>query len=1328
MQPEGPLATTKRWLDNAGVFDDLAAAINDLCGGGDDPEGNALQLLDREVRQALETKLDGLAAKITLKAKSSPAVRDRRSTISGFDENDAGLRIIEEAHAKQRKEAAHAGALQLHGASGLPPAMWGISKAQFQEFVKAVKVAHQGGVIINTTPRGKEEYKQAVFDDPKVGPNMHQVNKWVIEEQRRHKTLPGVSYAVGKNLKTGGLRCALFFSHAWDEGIYEFAENALAAWPDDCEGAYICCLSNPQEEAIAKYVMGEVSISNLDRLMATDSGSVAGQSPFEKVLNATPPPKAMIMLANRNTPIHTRLWCVLEAHIARQRRIEMVRIAGRAIDLLVGKDGKDHVLKRLQLELDKSEDAAKEAATLAISKELEAVSPDERDKAKKKSEKHKEEVLKCKVELADAKLQVLLTPSNELIELKKATATEETDRKYIQAMIRPYERKITELIAELIRDNVCGVSSDHGDRDPMARGQDPLGSSSTSTISSTDPAPSHLKRQGSAEKHDVALSKTLSQLLRHDALEQGMKIDQNGWALLDDVLKYINKPKPAGGQYTEKNVRDVVDSSNSILNDAGASFELSRRFELREQKAGQKKPGTQIRAVRKHTMRIIDGPLGPLSLDEQTVKLSRSALLSSLEVLQLGRWMRSSPHATMLDLHERGESRDGPQTDRSDGLRQKLIKMVGCELARFSDDEQKEDTLKQLKSVWLDATDLPVKELKGTKKDLDGNAVKVDSVNLSEREIGYDSAVVIAALVRVNSSLTYLNLERNKLHEEGAADALIEGLSNLKLTRSTDNAMTRTAGLPILKVVNLLHNKLSNTAANKLAALGREKRIMVAGTMHDQQVLDLSGRELGHPDAILLACDMRISTCLTELKLASTGLDDAGAKEITEALNHEGNTLTMLGLLHNAFGCETAERLAAIAKEKRILLSGIGRDQSEAALDPDQGVLTPSDALLIASDMRIHTCLRSLRLLGKELSRESASTLANIGQERSIMLTGIKHNAREELRLRNQKLQPSDVVLLASDMRVSTCLTSLDLTRTRLNDESAEMIAAALDVSDTMRTARLLHNQFGSEAASKLAAIAKRKRIVIAGIEPNQTEAHLSQQQVAPTDAILISADLFSCAALSSLDLSQNQLCGLDDQGQGTFSTEGLQAIARSVCSIASLKELDLDTNLLGDDGVSALAEGLKASEGLESIVLSYNAVGPRGVQAVACWLLWPGCALKKLDLSNNKKLFKDSMDGIVALAEAVGITKTLRDLNLSATSLSTEGAKALAGAAAGKSAGKKGASTPDQGTGLAANRSLTSLSVNGNELGKEGTEALRKAWALVKERSKAKLVLSSSR
>ena len=172
---------------------------------------------------------------------------------------------------------------------------WGVSKDQLIEFRKIVRQKIKSGQLVNSTLKDREAYADDMFNDPDVGPNMHQVTEQVIKPLTREGvapiSIPGLSYALMCNLLVGGLQCQLFISHAWNEGVFEMIANALAAWPEGCEGAYICCLSNPQNLNIGELLGSEIE-----------------QSPFSRILCHSPPPKKFVMLANCNTAIHSRLW------------------------------------------------------------------------------------------------------------------------------------------------------------------------------------------------------------------------------------------------------------------------------------------------------------------------------------------------------------------------------------------------------------------------------------------------------------------------------------------------------------------------------------------------------------------------------------------------------------------------------------------------------------------------------------------------------------------------------------------------------------------------------------------------------------------------------------------------------------------------------------------------------------------------------------------------------------------------------------------------------------------------------------------------------------
>ena len=119
--------------------------------------------------------------------------------------------------------------------------------------------------------------------------------------------------------------------------------------------------------------------------------------------------------------------------------------------------------------------------------------------------------------------------------------------------------------------------------------------------------------------HDVDLSKLLSTLLRHKAVELGVAIDADGWVALSDALTQINGPRlrelvgnakklgshmyteadvctSASHMYTEADVRDVVNANDK------------RRFVLSDD-------DTQIRAAQGHSMHGVGEKQGePLTL------------------------------------------------------------------------------------------------------------------------------------------------------------------------------------------------------------------------------------------------------------------------------------------------------------------------------------------------------------------------------------------------------------------------------------------------------------------------------------------------------------------------------------------------------------------------------------------------------------------------------------------------------------------------------------------------------------------------------------------
>ena len=92
---------------------------------------------------------------------------------------------------------------------------------------------------------------------------------------------------------------------------------------------------------------------------------------------------------------------------------------------------------------------------------------------------------------------------------------------------------------------------------------------------------------------------------------------------------------------------------------------------------------------------------------------------------------------------------------------------------------------------------------------------------------------------------------------------------------------------------------------------------------------------------------------------------------------------------------------------------------------------------------------------------------------------------------------------------------------------------------------------------------------------------------------------------LTSLNLSSNQLCGLDNRGRGTYTAEGISAIADALRvngTFGALTSVELSGNKLGDKGWGAIFAAICGNK--DSKITSMNAssenISPAGVKLIA--------------------------------------------------------------------------------------------------------------------------------
>ena len=148
------------------------------------------------------------------------------------------------------------------------------------------------------------------------------------------------------------------------------------------------------------------------------------------------------------------------------------------------------------------------------------------------------------------------------------------------------------------------------------------------------------------------------------------------------------------------------------------------------------------------------------------------------------------------------------------------------------------------------------------------------------------------------------------------------------------------------------------------------------------------------------------------------------------------------------------------------------------------------------------------------------------------------------------KITSVDVSALCNDLGQGTYTT-----------EGITAIADALRVNGSLTVTNLLKNELDAESAKMLAEVAKQKGISLCGIRRDQTTADFSKQSFKPPDAILLASDLSQdivTGGLTTIDLSENQLCGVDILGRGHhYTTEGITAIADALRVNGALTKIE---------------------------------------------------------------------------------------------------------------------------------------------------------------------------
>ena len=281
------------------------------------------------------------------------------------------------------------------------------------------------------------------------------------------------------------------------------------------------------------------------------------------------------------------------------------------------------------------------------------------------------------------------------------------------------------------------------------------------------------------------------------------------------------------------------------------------------------------------------------------------------------------------------------------------------------------------------------------------------------------------------------------------------------------------------------------------------------------------------------------------------------------------------------------------------------------------GTYTTEGIIAIANAIRVNGALTRVDVRQNNIAGDGAVQLA------AAVLGNLKIDVFNEIPIK--------------EMRANS-LTELDLNGKYFGVEGGMVVAGLIPVMGALTVTNLLGNQLDAKSAKMLSEVAKQKGISLCGIQRQQTTADFSNQNLQPPDAILLASDLSQAVvtgALTSINLSDNKMCGVwtDLYGQhGTYTAEGITAIADAMRVNGGLTKISLARNNLEEEGTKAICEALEQNT-----------------------------TLKELDISGGYKGNIGGSAGAKHVAKMLGVNGALTVTNLLGNQLDAESAKMLA-------------------------------------------------------------------
>ena len=329
-------------------------------------------------------------------------------------------------------------------------------------------------------------------------------------------------------------------------------------------------------------------------------------------------------------------------------------------------------------------------------------------------------------------------------------------------------------------------------------------------------------------------------------------------------------------------------------------------------------------------------------------------------------------------------------------------------------------------------------------------SVSLSSFHLIASDIGDAGATALAEVLRTNTTLKSMDLQKNPGIGNPSVMSLCEALKVNTTLSSLDLSGTGISDAGVLSLVEVLKTNTSSLTSLLLSDIKISHQslksiaevLRVNSTLKD---LTFKGNKVGVGGTKLIAESLKANTTLKLLSLSRNNIKAKCGRLFSDSLKVNG-TLESLTLAKNALGSRGAQ----------LLSDGLRVNTSLRHLDLSWNSIGSEGAESIAETIRVNASLTSLKLLGNNIGDPGANKVSE----------ALKVNVcLEDLNLSFNAIGAAGAESIAEALKSNATLTILDLSFNVIGDNGAQSLCEALKKNATLTTLDVSDNNIHSAGA-----------------------------------------------------------------------------------------------------------------------------------------------------------------------------------------------------------------------------------------------------------------------